>query len=135
MAAITEWRAPGFFTTTQINRIGFLRGKCNWLKLCALMRAITERLVLASATGAPVVGISCFDFDCIGLVLWAYWFRHDFSCWTCYSDVAGSINPEYFTPDNKAMSRCQVARSSLLNLLKESCPQARAITCINVTEA
>ena len=32
--------------------------------------------------------------------------------------VPSAQNPEYSVPDNKAISRCQVARSFLLNLFK-----------------
>jgi hypothetical protein len=52
---------PGFFCL-----FGFVGDR---LDACSLVRAVTEWLVLASATGAPVVGLSLLDIDAIGRFL------------------------------------------------------------------
>ena len=84
MAAVAEWRIARFLASAQINRISFFCGKFDWLKICTLVRAITERLVLALTAGTPVVGLSLLDFAGVRIILWAYWFRHDFSCCVYY---------------------------------------------------
>ena len=58
----------------KVNPGGFFGRKRNRLKARTLVRTVAVRLVLAAPTAAPVVGLTGFDVDGIGLFLCDYSF-------------------------------------------------------------
>lgn len=70
MGTVAERLVTRILATTKVDGFAFFCGKRHRVQLGCLVRAITEGLILAETTAAPVICLSFLDFYNVGSQLW-----------------------------------------------------------------
>ena len=69
VGAVTEWLVGGVLAAAEINGLRLSGFKSDGREVCALVTAIAEGLLGATATSAPGIGFSSFEFNGEGTLL------------------------------------------------------------------